>query len=70
MRLIADAVDRLPDECRDVAGNALLNMAAEAVVEDVGCAQAGHIFSRLADLLREGRQPAFNGALPLSGFDA
>ena len=31
MQLIADAVDELPAECRDLAGNALLNIAAEAV---------------------------------------
>jgi hypothetical protein len=70
MRLIADAVERLPEECRDVAGNALLNIAAEAVVEDVGYAQASRIFSRLADLVAEGRQPPISGALPLSGFDS
>ena len=70
MRLIGDAVERLPQECRDLAGNALLNVAAEAVVEDVGCAQASRIFSRLGDLLGEGRQPPIGEALPLSGFDA
>ena len=31
MQLIADAVDELPAECRDLAGNALLNITAEAV---------------------------------------
>ncbi len=31
MRVIADAVEGLPVECRDLAGNALLNVAAEAV---------------------------------------
>jgi len=36
MRLIADAVEDLPAECRDLAGNALLNIAAEAVAQDVG----------------------------------
>ena len=47
MQLIADAVDDLPAECRDLAGNALLNIAAEAVAQDVGYAEAGRIFSRL-----------------------
>ena len=30
MQLIADAVEDLPAECRDLAGNALLNVTAEA----------------------------------------
>ena len=47
MRLITDAVEELPVECRDLAGNALLNIAAEAVAQDVGCAEAGRIFARL-----------------------
>lgn len=70
MDLIADAVDQMPDSCRDVAGNALLNMAAEAVAKDVGLAEAGRIFSRLGDLLGRGQQPPSSAALPLSGFDA
>jgi hypothetical protein len=51
MRAIAEVIEGLPPECRDLAGNALLNVAAEAVVEDVGCVEAGRIFARLADLL-------------------
>ena len=47
MRLIAEAIEDLPAECRDLAGNALLNIAAEAVAQDVGCAEAGRIFSPL-----------------------
>ena len=70
MRLIADAVEDLPAECRDLAGNALLNIAAEAVAEDVGCAEAGRIFSRLADLLAAGLQPPVGDAISLTGFDA
>ena len=35
MRVIAEAVDGLPAECRDLAGNALLNVAAEAVGNSV-----------------------------------
>ena len=51
MELLADAVEQLPESCRDLAGNALLNIAAEAVAHDVGCAEAGRIFSRLGDPL-------------------
>ena len=57
MQLIADAVEDLPAECRDLAGNALLNVTAEAVAQDVGCLEAGRIFARLADLLARGLQP-------------
>jgi predicted Zn-dependent protease with MMP-like domain len=69
MRLIADAVERLPHDCRDLAGNALLNMAAETVAQNVGCAEAGRIFARLGDLLGQGHQPPMTGAIPLTGFD-
>jgi hypothetical protein len=70
MRLITDAVEELPVECRDLAGNALLNIAAEAVAQDVGCAEAGRIFSRLADLLARGLQPPISDAISLTAFDA
>jgi hypothetical protein len=70
MRLIAYAVEDLPAECRDLAGNALLNMAAEAVAQDVGCAEAGRIFSRLAGLLARGLQPPIADAISLNAFDA
>jgi hypothetical protein len=70
MQLIADAVEDLPAECRDPAGNALLNIAAEAVAEDVGCLEAGRIFARLADLLARGRQPPAREAITLVPFDA
>ena len=70
MRLIADAIEELPAECRDLAGNALLNIAAEAVAQDVGCAEAGRIFSRLADLLARGLQPPISDAISLPAFDA
>jgi predicted Zn-dependent protease with MMP-like domain len=70
MRLIADAVEDLPAECRDLAGNALLNIAAEAVAQDVGCAEAGRIFARLADLLTRGLQPPARDAVTLNAFDA
>ena len=70
MQLIADAVEDLPAECRDLAGNALLNIAAEAVAQDVGCLEAGRIFARLADLLARGLQPPAREAITLSVFDA
>ena len=70
MQLIADAVDELPAECRDLAGNALLNIAAEAVAQDVGCLEAGRIFARLADLLARGLQPPAREAITLSAFDS
>jgi hypothetical protein len=70
MQLIADAVEDLPAECRDLAGNALLNIAAEAVAEDVGCLEAGRIFARLADLLARGLQPPAREAVTLSAFDS
>jgi hypothetical protein len=70
MRLITDAVEDLPAECRDLAGNALLNIAAEAVAQDVGCVEAGRIFSRLADLLARGLQPPISAAITLNAFDA
>lgn len=69
MDLIAEAVEQLPASCRDLAGNALLNIAADAVADDVGCAEAGRIFSRLGDLLGRGHRPPMRDALPLSGFD-
>ncbi len=70
MRLIAEAVEGLPDECRDLAGNALLNIAAEAVAQEVGCAEAGRIFTRLGDLLARGLQPPMAEPISLTGFDA
>lgn len=70
MRLIAEAIEDLPAECRELAGNALLNVTAEAVVEDVGCAEASRIFARLADLLARGLQPPVNEAVSLTAFDA
>ena len=69
MRVIADAVEGLPAECRDLAGNALLNVA-EAVAQDVGCTEAGRIFARLGELLSRGLQPPAREAVSLSGFDA
>ena len=70
MRLLSEAVEELPVECRDLAGNALLNVAAEAVAQDVGCAEAGRIFARLAELLARGLQPARTDAVALNAFDA
>jgi hypothetical protein len=69
MQLISDAVEDLPAECRDLAGNALLNITAEAVALDVGCLEAGRIFARLADLLSRGLQPPARVAITLWAFD-
>ncbi|MFO1081582.1 MAG: hypothetical protein U1E23_13260 [Reyranellaceae bacterium] len=70
MRLIAEAVEDLPAECRDVAGNALLNVAAEAVAGDIGCAEASRVFARLSRLLGQGVQPAAPDAIALTAFDS
>lgn len=70
MRIISDAVEDLPAECRDLAGNALLNITAEAVAQDVGCIEAGRIFARLAELLSRGLQPPSSEAITLSAFDS
>lgn len=70
MRLIADAVEDLPAECRGLEGNALLNVAAEAVAGDVGCAEASRIFGRLSQLLARGLQPARGDAIALTSLDS
>jgi hypothetical protein len=70
MQLITDAIEGLPLRCRDLAGNAMLNVTAETVAQDVGCAEAGRIFARLADLLTAGHQPPMGQAISLTGFDA
>ncbi len=70
MQLISDAVADLPAECRDLAGNALLNITAEAVAQDVGCLEASRIFARLADLLARGFQPPAREAITISAFDS
>jgi hypothetical protein len=70
MRLLSEAVADLPVECRDLAGNALLNVAAEAVAQDVGFIEAGRIFARLGGLLARGLQPAVEEAVCLTAFDA
>jgi len=70
MRRLVDAVDELPADCREFAGNALLNLAAEKVVDDVGHAEASRIFSRLGTLLAQGKQPPAGDAISLSTFDA
>lgn len=70
MRIVADAVHDLPEDCRDLAGNALLNVAAETVAQDVGCAEASRIFARLSELLARGLQPPADDAISLTGFDA
>ncbi|MBS0221925.1 MAG: hypothetical protein JSR91_14405 [Proteobacteria bacterium] len=70
MRWLVDAIDDLPADCREFTGNALLNLAAEKVVQDVGCVEASRIFSRLGALLAQGKQPPVSDAISLSTFDA
>ena len=70
MRLIAEAVEHLPAECRAVAGNALLNVAAEAVAGDIGCAEASRVFARLSRLLGQGVQPPADEAIALTALDS
>jgi hypothetical protein len=70
MDLITEAVEQLPERCRDVAGNALLNIAADAVADELGCVAAGGVFSRLGELLARGHRPPMRNALSLSRFDA
>ena len=70
MRCLSEAVDDMPDECQDYAGNALVNLAAEKVVEDVGHAEAARSFLRLGTLLTEGRQPPAQEAICLTALDA
>jgi predicted Zn-dependent protease with MMP-like domain len=70
MRLIADALEQLPADCRNHAGNALLNIAAEAVAQDVGFAEASRLFARVSELLAQGLQPPVGEAIPLTACDA
>jgi hypothetical protein len=70
MEIIAEAVDDLPCECRTHAGNALLNIAAEAVAQDVGFAKASRPFARVADLLARKLQPHAGEAILLNAHDA
>lgn len=70
MQCLADAVDDIPGDCVDYVGNALVNLAAEKVVEDVGHAEAGRIFLRLGSLLTQGHQPPEQFAICLTALDA
>jgi hypothetical protein len=70
MEIIAEAIDELPRECRTHAGNALLNVAAEAVARDVGFAEASRLFARVADLLARNLQPPSDEAILLNAYDA
>jgi len=70
MRRIADAVEALPDTHRDLAGNALLNVTAETLIEEVGTGQAALLLRRLAALVEHGLQPPQSGAINLTRCDA
>ena len=48
----------------------MLNIAADAVADDLGCVEAGRIFSRLGEQLARGHRPPMRNALSLSRFDA
>ena len=60
----------LTGDCRDLAGNALLNIAAEAVAQEVGFAEASRMFARVAQLLADGLQPEPGDAISLAAFDS
>lgn len=67
---IADAVAALPDRQRDLAGNALLNVTVETLVEEVGAPEAARLLRRVAALVDHGMQPPESGAINLSRCDA
>ena len=68
--VIASAVEDLPVDCRDHAGNALLNVAVEAVAQDAGLAEASRIFARISDLLAREQQPPVGEAISIAAFDS
>ena len=59
-----------PQPDRRVELQRAMRLIAEAVAQDVGCAEAGRIFARLGDLLTRGLQPPMAQPIPLTGFDA
>jgi hypothetical protein len=68
--IIGEAVEGLPRECRTHAGNGLLNVAAQAVAQDVGFAEASRLFARVAELLARRLQPPAGEAILLNAYDA
>ncbi|TXL70577.1 hypothetical protein FHP25_34140 [Vineibacter terrae] len=70
MHRIADAVAALPEAHRDLAGNALLNVAVETLVDEVGTSQAARLLRRVAALVDHGVQPPESGAINLARCDA
>jgi len=70
MRCIAEAVAALPDAHRDLAGNALLNVAVETLIEEVGTERAAQLLRRVAALVDHGVQPPESGAINLTRHDA
>ena len=70
MQRIADAIATLPDAHRDLAGNALLNVAVETLIEEVGAQRAAQLLRRVAALVDHGLQPPESGAINLTRHDA
>jgi hypothetical protein len=67
---LADTVAALPAGQRDLAGNALLNVTVETLVEEVGTAEAARLLRRVAALVDHGMQPPESGAINLTRCDA
>lgn len=67
---LADTVAALPDRQRNLAGNALLNVAVETLVDEVGIAEAARLLRRVAALVDHGMQPPESGAINLTRCDA
>jgi hypothetical protein len=70
MQRIAEAVATLPQAHRDLAGNALLNVAVETLIEEVGPRRAAQLLRRVAALVDGGMQPPESGAINLTRCDA
>lgn len=70
MACIADAVSSLPAAHRDLAGNALLNVAVETLIDEVGTGRAASMLRRVAALVDHGVQPPERGAINLAHHDA
>jgi hypothetical protein len=67
---IEDILPELPAQHQEFVANALLNLAVEQVIDDVGAEAAAGILARLAQLVADGRRPAGGEALALSRHDA
>jgi hypothetical protein len=70
MSHIADLLATLPTAERDLAGNALLNVTVETLIEEVGAGQTARLLRRVAALVDHGLQPPASGAINLTHCDA